>query len=308
LQEKDPSSDKKQEGEENEGGKGSGKVDKIKSTRNSYGSKRSTSRFDFTDATNAILFIAVFLGIWQLVFAVGVWPKILMPSPAMVAQTIASLAADSSLPIGIGVTLWRLFAGFLISIAVGGAVGLAMVRFPSFGKTLSSFAVGLLTFPSIAWVPFSILLIGFNDFGILFVLVMSSVFSVMITTYSSIRNISPIYIRAAKNMGASGFSLFRYVMIPAATPSLIIGIRQAWSFAWHALIGAEILITTLYGLGHILQVGREFQDMGQVMAVMIVIFAIGLLFDRLAFVKLEEKVRTRWGLNQEQQQQKQQNR
>ena len=173
-----------------------------------------------------------------------------------------------------------------------------MVKFSSFGRTQSSFAVGLLTFPSIAWVPFSILLIGFNDFGILFVVVMASVFSVMISTYSSIRNVPPIYIRAAKNMGASGFSLFRYVMIPAATPTLIIGIRQAWSFAWHALIGAEILITTLYGLGHVLHVGREFNDMGQIIAVMIAIFAIGMLFDRLVSMKLEEKVRARWGLDQ----------
>lgn len=100
-------------------------------------------------------------------------------------------------------------------------------------------------------------------------------------------------------MGAHGISLFRHVMIPAATPSLIIGIRQAWSFAWHALIGAEMLITTLVGLGHILFVGREFQLMGQIIATMITIFAIGLLFDRLLFSKLEEKVRDRWGLNQQ---------
>ncbi|AIF85164.1 ABC-type nitrate/sulfonate/bicarbonate transport system, permease component [Candidatus Nitrososphaera evergladensis SR1] len=264
----------------------------------SSNSAKKNSRFDATDAANAFLFIAAFIGVWQLAFSLGIWPKVLMPSPAMVAQTIVGLVADSSLTIGIGVTMWRLFAGFVISVGIGGAVGLAMVKFPSFGKTLSSFAVGLLTFPSIAWVPFSILLISFNDFGILFVLVMASVFSVMISTYSSIRNIPPIYIRAAKNMGASGFSLFRYVMIPAATPSLIIGLRQAWSFAWHALIGAEILITTLYGLGHILQIGREFQDMGQIIAVMIAVFAIGLLFDRLVFVKLEEKVRARWGLDQ----------
>lgn len=255
-------------------------------------------KFDATDAANTILFIAIFVGAWQLVSNLGIWPKVLLPTPAMVAGSIATLVADSSLPVGIGVTLARLFVGFVISVGIGGSVGLAMVKFPSFGKTLSSFAVGLLTFPSIAWVPFSILLIGFNDFGILFVVVMASVFSVMISTYSSIRNIPPIYIRASKNMGASGFSLFRYVMIPAATPSLIIGIRQAWSFAWHALIGAEILITTLYGLGHVLLIGREFQDMGQIISVMITVFAIGLLFDRFLFLRLEEKIRSRWGLNQ----------
>ena len=98
-------------------------------------------------------------------------------------------------------------------------------------------------------------------------------------------------------MGANGMSLFRYVMIPAITPSLIIGLKQAWSFAWHALIGAEILISASIGLGHILLVGREFQLMDQIIASMITIFAIGLLFDRLIFYKLEEKVRNVWGLN-----------
>ena len=253
---------------------------------------------DITDVANTVLFLAAFVGLWQLASVLGVWPKTLFPSPALVVLSVGKLIANNSLVTGIAMTLWRLAAGFAISIGVGGAVGLAMVKFQGFGKTMSSFAVGLLTFPSIAWVPFSILLIGFNDFGILFVVVMASVFSVMISTYSSVRNVPLIYIRASKNMGAHGFALFRHVMIPAATPSLIIGIRQAWSFAWHALIGAEMLITTLYGLGHILSVGREFNDIAQIIAVMITIFAIGLIFDRLIFFRLEERIRSRWGLNQ----------
>lgn len=259
---------------------------------------RKIYRIDTTDVANVALFLAVFVGLWQLVTVLELWPKTLFPSPTQVAISIGELIANNSLVIGIGTTLWRLAAGFAISIAVGGMVGLAMVKFQGFGKTMGSFAVGLLTFPSIAWVPFSILLIGFNNFGILFVVVMASVFSVMISTYSAVRNVPPIYIRASKNMGAHGFSLFRHVMIPAATPSLIMGIRQAWSFAWHALIGAEMLITTLYGLGHVLAVGREFNDMSQIIAVMITIFVIGLLFDRIIFLRLEEKVRSRWGLNQ----------
>jgi sulfonate transport system permease protein len=266
--------------------------------------RRNKGSFDVSDAANTALFLAAFVGVWQLVFMLGIWPQFLLPSPAMVITSIANLIADSSLPIGLGVTMLRLAAGFVISIGIGGVVGLTMVKFPGFGKTMSSFAVGLLTFPSIAWVPFAILLIGFNDFGILFVVVMASVFSVMITTYSSIRNIPPIYLRAANNMGAKGFALFRHVMIPAATPSLILGLRQAWSFAWHALIGAEMLITALmygvehYGLGHVLSIGRDYNDMSQIIATMIAIFAIGLVFDRVIFRKIEERVRARWGLDQ----------
>jgi len=253
---------------------------------------------DLNDVANIVLFLAAFVGIWQLVFTLGIWPKVSMPSPAMVAESFVQLIQNITLITSIGMTMWRLAIGFAISITIGVGIGLAMVKFTGFGKTMSSFAVGLQSFPSVAWVPFAILLIGLNDFGILFVVVMSSVFSVMISTYSGINNIPPIYIRAARNMGARELSLFRYVMIPAATPSLIVGIKQAWSFAWHALIGAEILIAASVGLGHILLVGREFQLMDQIIASMITIFAIGLLFDRLVFSKLEDKVRDRWGLKQ----------
>jgi len=252
------------------------------------------------DTLSLVIFLGAFVGIWQLVYLLEVFPKISLPSPIAVGQTIIELVSDFTLIEGTALTLWRLFLGFMISITLGMSVGLTMIKFPQFGKTMSSFAVGLQSFPSIAWIPFAILLIGFNDFGILFVVIMSCIFSVMLSTYTGIRNVPPIYLRAAKNMGAKGFSLFRHVLIPAATPSLIMGMRQAWSFAWHALIGAEMLITTLVGLGYILSVGREFSNMSQIIATMIVIFTIGLIFDRVVFIKIEEKVRDRWGLNQQQ--------
>jgi NitT/TauT family transport system permease protein len=260
--------------------------------------RKKIKRIDVEDIGHVILFLAALTGIWQLIFSLGIFPRVSLPSPAMVAQSFVMLFANATLITSISMTMWRLVISFSTSIILGVGVGLLMVRFRNFGKTMSSFAVGLQSFPSIAWVPFAILLIGLNDFGIFFVVIMSSIFSVMISTYSGISNIPTIYLRAAENMGAKGLSLFRFVMIPAATPSLIVGIRQAWSFAWHALIGAEILIAASVGLGHILLVGREFQLMDQVIASMIIIFAIGFVFDRLVFYKLEDKVRHRWGLNQ----------
>jgi NitT/TauT family transport system permease protein len=251
------------------------------------------------DTLSLVIFISVFLAVWQLVYMAEVLPKLSLPSPLAVGQTITELVLDFTLVKGTAFTLWRLFLGFLISLTLGLIIGLLMIKFQQFGKTMSSFAVGLQSFPSIAWIPFAILLIGFNDSGILFVVVMSCVFSVMLSTYSGLRNVPPIYIRAARNMGAKGFTLFRYVLIPAATPTLIMGMRQAWSFAWHALIGAEMLITTLVGLGYILSVGREFSNMSQIIATMIVIFTIGLIFDRVVFIKIEEKIRDRWGLDQQ---------
>jgi NitT/TauT family transport system permease protein len=262
-------------------------------------SKKIVNKIINRDTLSLVVFISVFLVLWQLVYLSEIFPKLSLPSPLAVGQTIIELLLDFTLIKGTAITLWRLFLGFLLSLTIGLITGLIMIKFQQFGKTMSSFAVGLQSFPSIAWIPFAILLIGFNDLGILFVVVMSSVFSVMLSTYSGLRNVPPIYIRAARNMGGKGISLFRHVLIPAATPTLIIGMRQAWSFAWHALIGAEMLITTLVGLGYILSVGREFSNMSQIIATMIVIFTIGLVFDRVVFMKIEEKIRDRWGLNQQ---------
>jgi NitT/TauT family transport system permease protein len=272
-------------------------IEKDKKNRFTFALEKNKINVD--ELANSIFFITVFIGIWQLIYLIGIWPKISLPSPLMVAESFYELLQNNMLILSIGTTMYRLAIGFIISIVIGMAVGLAMVKFPGFGKTMGSFAIGLQSFPSIAWVPFAILLIGLNDVGILFVVVLSSIFSVMISTYSGIRNIPIIYIRAAKNMGAKGFHLFRYLMIPAATPALISGIKQAWSFAWHALIGAEILMAASIGIGHILLVGREFQSMSQIIASMITIFALGMIFDRIIFMKIEEKVREKWGLKQE---------
>lgn len=257
------------------------------------------NKINLNEIANTILFISVFVGIWQLIYLTGIWPKVSLPSPLMVGESFYELLQNNLLIISIGMTMYRLILGFIMSIVIGMAIGLAMVKFPAFGKTMGSFAIGLQSFPSIAWVPFAILLIGLNDYGILFVVVLSSVFSVMISTYSGMRNVPIIYIRAAKNMGAKGFRLFRHLMIPAATPALIDGLKQAWSFAWHALIGAEILMAASIGIGHILLVGREFEAMDQIIASMITIFALGMIFDRVIFMKIEDKVREKWGLKQE---------
>jgi sulfonate transport system permease protein len=255
-------------------------------------------RIDTNSLADTLLFITVFLGIWQSVFLLKIFPTISLPSPLMVAESFVELIQNMTLITGIGITMYRLAIGFIVSIVIGLVIGLVMAKFHGFGKTMGSFAIGLQTFPSVAWVPFAILFIGLNDFGILFVVILSSTFSIMTSIYAGFRNISPLYILAAKNMGANGLSLFRYVTIPAATPSIIVGIKQAWSFAWHALIGAEILMAASIGLGHVLLVGREFQIMEQTIAAMITIFIIGWIFDRVIFSKLDDKIRDKWGLNQ----------
>ncbi|MFQ5921049.1 MAG: ABC transporter permease, partial [Nitrososphaerales archaeon] len=136
---------------------------------------------------------------------------------------------------------------------------------------------------------------GLNDAGILFVVVIGTIFSMAMSTYTAIRNVPPIYIKAARNMGAGGLSLLTGVIFPAALPYIVSGMRHAWSFAWRALINAEMLFAFL-GLGFMLLVGRDLLNMAQVISVMIVIMAIGLIIDLLVFSKIEKTVEARYGL------------
>lgn len=264
---------------------------------------RQNSRVDVTGLIDVVIALAVIVGAWQAFFWLdsryhwlGPYSQMLFPSPMTTLDTFASLISKRILPIAVYTTGYRLVAGFALAMLLGVIVGIAMVRFRRFGKTMASFALGLQSFPSIAWVPFAILIIGLSDYGVLFVMVMSSVFSVMLSTYSGLRNIPPIYMKAAKSMGARRFSLLRGVMIPAATPSLITGMRQAWSFSWHAVIGAEVVMISVGGLGGVLFFGEEFIRMGQVIACMITIFVIGFAVDRLIFFRVEQRVRSKWGL------------
>ena len=127
--------------------------------------------------------------------------------------------------------------------------------------------------------------------------VMGAILAVAIATDSGIKNVSPLYIRAARNMGVSGAKLYARVILPAALPSIVTGMKLGWSFAWRALMAGELLFVGL-GLGHLLMVGRDLNDMSQVVAVMLIIITIGMVTDRLVFARLENRIRARWGLAQ----------
>ena len=269
---------------------------KMQESESQLRSKTKQRKRSYTVYLDIGIAIAIFLGLWQLVFALKIYPSFLFPSPAMTFSRFLTLAEDGALRNALTSTLLRLVSGFVLAVLLGTSVGLAMANFQRFGRTMSSFSLGLQSFPSIAWVPFAILIIGLNDFGILFVMIMSSVFSMMISTYNSVRNIPPIYLKVAKNMGVRRISLLRNVMLPASMPSMVTAIRQTWSFSWHALIGAEMLFGVSVGLGELLYYGSEFAKMDQVIATMIVIFVIGFAADRLLFQRLEDSVRSKRGL------------
>jgi NitT/TauT family transport system permease protein len=146
-------------------------------------------------------------------------------------------------------------------------------------------------------VPLAVLAFGLDETGILFVLVMGSAFAVAIALRDGLRSISPIYQRAGRMLGAKGLSLLRHVMLPASLPALASSLRQGFSFAWRSLMGAELIfMVQKQGVGYLLHQGREFSDVAQVLAMMVVMISVGVLVDRWGFAVLERKVHTRFGL------------
>ena len=242
-----------------------------------------------------LVFYALLLAVWKALFGLRLWPQYLFPSPERVFETLIDGFRDKSFIIGIVVSLKRLVIGYLISMVFGTLLGLLIGKFKLLDETIGGFIVGLQTLPSICWLPLAILWFGLSEAAITFVVVMGSLLSITIATDGGVKNIQPIYLRAGKNMGAKGQKLFFNVMLPAAFPSILMGLKQGWSFAWRSLMAGEILFVSL-GLGHLLNMGRELNDMSQVIAVMIIIVCIGVIMDMLVFGVLEKRVRRIWGL------------
>ena len=245
-----------------------------------------------------VVFYTLLLGLWQFLFGLRLWPRYLFPSPGDVWQTLLAGFADRTFLIGIGVSLKRLLIGYLISVVFGTLIGLVIGKIRVLDETVGGFFVGLQTLPSICWLPLAILWFGLSESAITFVVVMGSLLSVVIATDGGVKNIPPIYLRAGQNLGARGNRMFLDVVFPAALPSIVMGYKQGWSFAWRSLMAGEILFVSL-GLGHLLNMGRELNDMSQVIAVMVLIVTIGIVMEMLVFGAVEKKVRTIWGLERQ---------
>ena len=217
------------------------------------------------------------------------WPK--------ATETKERSIVNSQLVIGNVVSVTRLAIGFALSIVFGAILGLLMWRWRGLDEFVGPVFLGLQTLPSVCWVPLAILTFGINETAILFVLIMGSFFAIAISLRDGLRTIPPIYSRAGLMLGARGWRLYRYVLLPASLPALTSSLRSGFSFAWRSLMGAEMLFAVeRHGLGMLLSIGRDQSDVAQVVAVMIVMVVIGMVVDRFGFARLERAVHQRFGL------------
>src|SRR6266513_983758 len=249
---------------------------------------------------SAALFFVALLLLWHLVFRAHIWSPVLLPSPVSVAGYLRDAAADGTLGQATVVTMRRLLIGYAIGIIGGLPLGLLTARWNLLRDTIGTTALGLQTLPSVCWVPLALLWFGQTEAAMLFVVVMGTLWSVAIATETGVRNVPPIYRRAALTMGSKRLHIWFKVILPASLPFIVSGMKQGWAFAWRSLMAAEIFVTILtgFGLGQLLHYGRELSAMDQVIAIMLVIVVIGLLADKIFFSPIEKFLHRRWGTSQ----------
>jgi NitT/TauT family transport system permease protein len=246
-----------------------------------------------------VLFYIVLLAIWYTLAHYGPWPDYTLADPIVVGQNLVAGFRDpnNNYAIGILVSLRRLAIGYAISMVLGLILGLLIGRNRYIEETLGSLVLGLQALPSVCWIPPALLWFGLNEQAMIFVVVMGALFSITLGVDAGVKNTPPIYLKAARNMGARGLALSTQVILPAALPAVITGLKQGWSFAWRSLMAAELLYQTL-SLGTLLENGRDFNQIEQVFAIMLIIIVVGITIDALIFAPLERSVRERWGFVQ----------
>lgn len=266
-----------------------------------------------------IAWVAI-VGLWEGAYRIIGWKSWHFPAPSHVLDaTLDMLGVQTRFgdPVGegwplppddartrnsvlvraIAVSSIRLIVGFAASLVLGTLLGIAMWRSEFVDRLFGPVCLGLQTLPSVCWVPLAILTLGLSESAILLVLILGSCFAIAISLRDGLRTIPPIYHRAGLMLAARGWRLYRYILLPASLPAMASSLRQGFSFAWRSLMGAElILVLQNKGLGFLLAVGRDFADVAQVVAVMIIMIVLAMIVDRWVFAQMERRVRTRFGL------------
>lgn len=243
-----------------------------------------------------LLAAALFVGVWQVVVWTGWKSEVLIPSPFTVFNAMWNDRAQLwhvSLN-----TLRRGAVGYLIAMVLGTVVGIGVARSRILRSAVGSMITGLQTMPSVAWVPLAIILFKLGEGAILFVVVLGAAPSIANGIIAGIDHVPPILLRAGRMLGARGFTSIRHIVIPAALPSVVGGLKQGWAFAWRSLLAGE-LITTLAGkagIGNFLNVSAGLADYVGVYEAMVVIFLIGITIDSLFFGTIDRWIRRRYGL------------
>ncbi|MCW2635684.1 MAG: transporter permease [Blastococcus sp.] len=246
-----------------------------------------------------LVFLAGLVGVWQLAFLAEIKPSYALPSPAHVWETFSATVADGRAAEAIWTSLSRGGVGFAMSLVIGTLLGLAMWWSRWLRAAVGPIVSGLQSLPSVAWVPAAIIWFGLSNAAIYAVVLLGAVPSIANGLLSGMKQVPPLFDRVGRVLGLSTLARTRYVLLPAALPGYLGGLRQGWAFAWRSLMAAELITYSPalgQGLGQLLNLGRELTQMSLVISSITLILVVGIAIELLLFAPLERRVLNRRGL------------
>jgi NitT/TauT family transport system permease protein len=234
--------------------------------------------------------------LYEAVARSGWFAPALVPTIPAIARTLWGMLADGTMERHAFSTLVRVFAGLGLAVLFGLAIGFVMARYRAAERFFAPLVSALMPIPSLAWAPVFILWFGLGNIATILIVFYAATFPMLINTWSGVRAVNPLWLRAARSMGASGPRLFWRVVVPGASPFIITGLRLAFQRAWIAVVGAEMLAASAFGLGWVIFDAKEFLNADIMLSSLAVIGAIGYLFERFVFGSLERVTVLRWGM------------
>ncbi len=262
------------------------------------GTRRSAARRTWSAAWPKLTAVVIFLSAWQLIVWSGWKADYILPGPTTVIPRFSEELGQVETWKAIRTTLRRAAIGFSLALLIGTVVGLGVARWRLLRTAVGSMITGIQTMPSIVWFPLAIVLFNKSEAAILFVVVLGASPSIANGVISGVDHIPPLFVRAGKVLGARGIATYRHVIVPAALPSFVAGLKQGWAFAWRSLLAGELLVIIAEkpSIGSRLEFERQFADYPGLIAMMLIVFLIGVIVDALCFGSLERSIRRRRGL------------
>lgn len=239
--------------------------------------------------------VTILVAIWAAASEIARTP--LFPGPAAVLRSIGAGVHDGTLPRALAISAARLAVGYGVALALGIPLGIALARSRFVKEATGPVVLGLSSVPSICWLPLAILWFGLSEWAIQLVVVLGAALPIAVATENAVRHVPPSIERAARTMGARGARLMLTVTLPAALPGILGGAKIGWTFALRSLMAGELLFVS-GGLGQLLETGRDLGDTAMVLAVVVVIVALGRVSEAVLFSPVDRAIARRWGVEE----------
>ncbi|MFD7169425.1 ABC transporter permease [Streptomyces violascens] len=237
--------------------------------------------------------VALVLVVWQVLVSAKVTDEYKLPAPSAVLSSLKDMWLQGTLLDIVWTSVSRGLLGFLLALAIGTPLGLIVARVKFVRAAIGPILSGLQSLPSVAWVPPAVLWLGLNDSMMYAVILLGAVPSIANGLVSGVDQVPPLYLRAGRTLGATGVRGAWHILMPAALPGYLAGLKQGWAFSWRSLMAAEIIASSPdlgLGLGQLLENGRNNSDMPGIFLAIILILIVGIAIDLLIFSPLERRV------------------